>query len=91
MFLPFKDFASATLGIEKVLDVEDPLDSLHVVKNLQKKGRIYLDSLMKDLLKLDSLSGAGVREARKKQVSTVSGKDVKGWKSAMFVSLLTKS
>jgi hypothetical protein len=45
------------------------------VNNLQKKGRIYLDQLMRDLLKLDALSSTGpVREERKKQVCRRGGK-----------------
>lgn len=64
-----QDFASATMGIEKVIDSEDPLDALQFVKALKKKGLIYLDQLMKDLLKLDAVSTSGsARQARKKQV-----------------------
>lgn len=54
------------------MNSEDPLNALCFVRDLQKKGRVYLDQLLRDLLKLDAVSGGNVRSERKKQVFTTS-------------------
>eukprot|EP01126_Amoeba_proteus_P051567 TRINITY_DN6167_c0_g1_i1.p1 TRINITY_DN6167_c0_g1~~TRINITY_DN6167_c0_g1_i1.p1 ORF type:complete len:603 (-),score=179.42 TRINITY_DN6167_c0_g1_i1:142-1950(-) len=65
-----KGLEESLVGMDKQ-KLTDASNALSFVQDLKKKGGAYLDQLMADLLKLDSISGEEVRNERKKQVTHI--------------------